>query len=278
MSRKSLFKMIVTWGIMLLVLSMMVLNVSANELYENSEAIYVHDHADILSEKEELELEELARSLIGDFELNVLFLTSNDSQGKGIVAYTDDYMDHLFPVGIEDNICFVICMDIRKYDINTMGIAIEQLNDSEIKNALDKAEPSMISGDYCQALTKMASYCIPNIIGNKVATQEGVLQNLLWAMFAPFPLTAAIIFTIILIVILLSKHNSANRITSASAYMSDEDYEILNKNAVYLNSYETVQHDYYRPKESSGGGSSGGGSSHTSSSGRSHGGGGGRSF
>lgn len=230
--------------------------------------VYVHDNANILNQSEESRLTNLAMKYVNAFELNVLFLTIDDADGKSTVRYTDDYMDDFFPVGVEDNIAFVIDMDNREFYINTMGIAIERLTDEDIEKALDKAEPSMKREHYAKAFEKMADFCL-DLIVNGESARFG--EDFVYNMLHIGAIIAAII-TAIVVIVLVVEHNVANKALSATKYVAKEDYKVIDKSETMVRIYDTVQKNYYKPKTSSGGRS--GGSSHRSSSGRSHGGGG----
>ena len=229
--------------------------------YQEEQHVYVHDLAGLLSSSEEQELKGLAESYCENFNLNVLFLTTDDAKNKSTMVYSDDYMDALFPTGVENNIAFVIDMDNREYYINTMGIAIEKLDDVEIEQALDRGWSYMLNGDYAGAFKAMAKYCLADVTSGWGSTMLSLLTASI-----PF----ALIITAITIVVLITRHNAANKTQSGAKYLSKENYTIVHKDEIFVRSYETVQKDYYRPKSSS----SGCGSSHSSSSGRSHGGGG----
>lgn len=270
MSRKTILRAFALILITMLVLPITTVNASE---YNSDQSVYIHDHAGLLTATEEDELKELAEYFCKDWNLNVLFLTTNNTNGKSTLTYSDDYMDDLFPVGVENNIAFIIDMDNRQYYINTMGIAISQLSNYEIDIALDKAFGAMKAGNYGRAMEKMATYCLSNITGKSAMMAGGLLSGIIAFMLSGA--LWALIPTAIVVVVLISKHNAANKQQTATRYMSSENYTIIDKDEIFVRSYDTVQHNYYKPKSSSSG--SGGGSSHRSSSGRSHG-GGGRSF
>ena len=130
MNKKILYKIIIP--IMLFILTVPMVTVYAVDEYSEDQQVYIHDLASLLNSSEEQELRELAESYCENFDLNVLFLTTNDANNKSTMVYSDDYMDDLFPVGVENNIAFVIDMDNREYYVNTMGIAIDKLTDAEL--------------------------------------------------------------------------------------------------------------------------------------------------
>jgi uncharacterized protein len=214
-----------------------------------------------MTDKEETELIEAIDEQCKGLSYNILFLTTDDANGKSTMSYSDDYMDKLFPEGTENNIAFVIDMDNRKIYINTMGKAIENLSDDEIDIGIDRGYDEIKSNDYDGCLLAMASYCLDELKGPSFIT--------LLLQATPF----ALLVTAVVVVVLILRHNKINKTVAATSYLMKNDYDVIDKDETFVRSYETIQRDYYKPKSSS----SSGGSSHRSSSGRSHG-GGGRSF
>lgn len=224
--------------------------------------VYINDLADLLTEEEETALQNWVEKNYSKLDYNILFLTTNDADGKSTMVYSDDYMDAMFP-DTDENIAFVIDMDNREIYINTMGSSIERINDSNINSALNAGYNEITDGNYYKCLQKMSKYCLNILLkesdfGTKFV--DAMLRSILFA----------IIGTVIIVVALLAIHKKANKSVNTGCYENKQEYEILHKDATHVRSYTTVQKDYYRPKSSS----SGGGSSHHSSSGRSHGGGG----
>lgn len=242
--------------------------------------VYIHDLADLLTDQQEQDLLKHVQSYCKDIQYNILFLTTNNAEGKTTLVYSDDYMDQLFPHDNE-NIAFVIDMDNRKIYINTMGTAIQKLSDDMIDKALDKAYPSVKNKDYNGCMKKMSSYCLdklasaPSNGGSHSGTQHRSFFLVFLSRMGRY-LVFSIVVAVIVAVALVMNHKKANRAQPSTTYVGQDDYEVTDKQENYIRTYETVMHDYYK-KSSSSSGSHSGGSSHRSSSGRSHG-GGGRSF
>ena len=245
--------------------------VGYSETYGGSE-IYMHDLGDLLTDSEEQELMEKFGEKCKDIHYNVLFLTTNDADGKSTIFYADDYMDELFPYD-ENNIAFVIDMDNREIHINTMGNAILCLTDAMIESGLDRGYEYIANYEYADCLDAMGSYCVARLYDNPdqgPSTVDLLIEGIILGL-----LPAAVI-TAILVAALLFRHNKANTKQATATYVSNENYSVIDKDEVFVRSYETVIKDYYKPRESSsssGSSRSSGGSSHRSSSGRSHGGG-----
>ena len=97
------------------------------------------------------------------------------------------------------------------------------------------------------------------------------------AKFSFSTVIITIIITTIVLIIFITKHNRANRKTSAKQY-SGSTFTVNHRNAVYMGCRHEVIPNYYSQQNRNSGGSGGGGFSgggvHTSSRGVSHGGGG----
>jgi uncharacterized protein len=269
--------------IVLLIILMLPSTVHAIGVYYETygeSVIYMHDLADLLTDSEEKKLMNEIGNRCNGIHYNILFLTTNSSDGKSTMTYSDDYMDELFLID-ENNIAFVIDMENREIYINTMGNAILCLTDNMIDQALDRGYNYIANYEYAECMEAMATYCVARLSDNPGAgavdtpiSNLGFLGALGTGMIRG--LLPAIIITAIILFVLVTKHNKANKAQSATSYVSNENYNVIDKDEIFVKSYETVQRDYYKPKSSSSGGG-GGGSSHRSSGDRSHG-GGGRSF
>lgn len=234
--------------------------------YATNYSVYVCDNADLLSVEEEIALKETYQKYAINENLDIVFLTYSDANGKSTMTYTDDFYD-----GLEgdyryadDGILFAIDMDNREIYINTVGIAISELTDDEIDMFLDYGFNKISNEEYFECLDVMAEKALINMFGVKY---EGFVA----LFFQGFWISIGI--GILIIVLLFLLHNKANHKSSVDIYLKENSYKVKNKNTIYLGSHDRVDYGYYKSSSSS----SGGGSSHRSSSGRSHG-GGGRSF
>lgn len=225
----------------------------------------VFDYADLLTESEEDSFRNFSEKF-EKYDVSVIFLTTNDTEGKSSMIYSDDFYDnnHFRP----DGVLFMIDMDNREIYINTVGKYIDLLTELDISQALDSSYVHATHGDYALCFTKMSKS-----IGTKIENHE---NPILGAMRFTFPTLLVMIFvTIIVIIIIISKHNRANKKTAGEHYVGS-DFRVNNRNVVYMGCRPEVIPGYYNTENKGGGGSRGSYSSgrHTSSGGVSHGGGG----
>ena len=235
--------------------------------------IYMHDMADLFTEDEEKELIDAAGKFVKNEDHNVLFLTYSDAMGNTTMTFSDDYMDLLFP-NDEDNVAFVVDMDNRKVYINTMGVYLDELSTEEIDECIDAGYAHMPDGEYYDAMLKMSCYTLQYVNGGSIIGTPLFGIKLMDSL--PMATLISAGMSAIVAIVLVLNHRKANSKEKAQTYMNKNNggyYKVADKQENFVNTYTTVDKNYYKPKESS----SGGGGSHSSGGGRSHG-GGGRSF
>ena len=221
----------------------------------------VFDMADLLTDVEEEQLRKFAKKY-EKYDVSIVFMTTDDTGGKTTENFSNDFYDtHLFR---EDGVMFSIDMYNREIYIDTVGKYIAAISESNVSQALDSSYMHASEGEYALCLEKM-SRSICKIIDAK--------ENPLKTAVKPSVVTILVMLgaASVVAVVLLMKHNGANRKISASQYIGSS-FTVKNRNTVYMGCRKEVIPGYYaQPKDSEG---SGGGSGHRSSGGISHGGGG----
>ncbi len=81
-------------------------------------------------------------------------------------------------------------------------------------------------------------------------------------------LIASVVVAIIVVITLITAHKKGNSAPSGQTYLNN--FNVVNRNAIFMGHREEVIHDFYKQSSSSGGGGGG----HSSGGGGSHGGGG----
>lgn len=230
----------------------------------NEETVF--DYADLLTASEEAALRKHAEKF-EKYNISVIYLTTDDAEGKSSTAYSDDFYDNnnFRP----DGVLFMIDMDNREIYINTVGECIRLISNERIYNVLDACYVHASNGEYALCLSRM---------GKSICTE---LENHYNPLLGTFRFSLVTLFimatvTIIIVATLVSKHQRANKTISASHYIGSA-FEVKNRNVVYMGCRKEVIPDYYAPSNQGGGNGGGhhtGGSVHRSSGGVSHGGGG----
>ena len=231
----------------------------------------VFDLANVLDETFKSELLELGQECAKEMKLDVVFLTSDDTGGKGPTPYCDDFHDMIVStMGFNrDQVILYLHLDKSwdgyEYDhINCYERAIDKISEAEAEKVLDAAFAVNKYNYYgrlsalCVNATKY--YKLPN-------AADGLLLG-----FFPISYEALIIGAIISLVIgitLASKHNAANKRTSAVHYITKGDISVTDRDTRFIRDYTTVSRGYY--KSSSSGSGRSGGSHRTSGGSRSRG-------
>lgn len=234
-----------------------------------------YDFADLFTEKEEEGL--LAEALAAEPSLQVqfVFMTVEDAQGKSTEKYSDDFCDDkgfgYDPAEPEGAfVMLIIDMDNREVYIKTGGSAISRIDDNDIEDILDEFFYWMPEDG--ESYYKAASAFLSETarVAKEVPTQESVAEKRvrLQMIFIPVCLVVAAIAIGIMIL-----QRKTGKEVSASAYMGSSP-RVVRSFDRYL--HTTTVRTRIEENRSSGG-SGGGGSFHTSSGGHSYG-GGGRSF
>ena len=261
-------KKIMLWSLFLIMplFLSLVVNVKASEY--NEEAVF--DYANLLMESEEESLRDHAKRF-EKYEISVVYVTTNDAQYKSSMVYADEfYDDNRFRT---DGVLFLLDMDNREIYISTAGSCIDMLSDSALDEILDRNYYYASDGEYFE--------CLDNIGWETCAIVEAAVNPVFGAHRAAWG-SVMVVFLIsaVVAIVLMVKHGSANRYTTAGKYMGS-NFTIKRKDVTYMGCRDEVLRGYYRQDTSSTSGFSGsssgssfrsGGGRHVSSRGVSHGG------
>lgn len=226
----------------------------------------VYDNANLLTDEEEKSLSQIAQTYKDKFYVNVVFLTYDDAEGKSTMTYTDDFYDKLHYN--ESGVLFAIDMDNREMYINTVGSCIDDFTDAEREIVFDNNEHYVFNKQYYSYFDNVCQDTFQKIETDSPVSSNSSTNH--WAIPTLTSIIVSIISMAIATVILIARHNKANKQISATNYSTV--YHVNDRKQNFVRTYQTVSHGYYRQSSSSGGG--GGSSSHRSSGGVRHGGGG----
>lgn len=139
----------------------------------------VVDMANVLSAADESSLAQLAAEIGTQFQMEIVIVTTNDTQGKTSMAFADDYYDYNgYGVGDgHDGILFLIDFKNRQTWISTTGSAINKLTDAKIEGILDDvyAGNKMSSGDYAGAARSFLTSTRKVLQGNTFTLLDGLI-------------------------------------------------------------------------------------------------------
>lgn len=230
------------------------------------------DYADILTDSEEYELTEKLDEISERQQFDVVIVTVNDTDGKSITAYADDYFDYNgFGYGSSyDGCVLVVDMGGRDWWISTCGYGITALTDAGIEYIGEQIEGDLSNAFYYDAFTTYADLCDDFVSkaesGSPYDTGNLPKEGYNWFMGIAVSVIIGFVIALIITLIMKGKLKSVRFQPGAKDYMVPGSMNVTASRDIFL--YRNVSRRA-KPKESSGS------STHTSSSGRSHGGGGG---
>jgi len=262
--KKSLIKYVAGAFLAFMLMFMLPLSVSAK-------SAGIDDKADLLTDSEEQELEQIQQKLADKTGWNIVVVVSDGHGSKSAMSFTDDLYDETFGINT-DGIAFLYDMNDRY--LSTSGIAINYLNDSRIEYILDEVDEYYYNKDDYGALKAFYSdieyfydqgirsdnyvyegeYSGGEVISTKVSTQ----------VFIGF--VAGIIAALIGISIVIRRYKF-HHAPSANSYLNRGTVNFYRRSDMFVREFTTRT----RISSDSGGGGS---STHHSSGGGTHGGGG----
>lgn len=217
----------------------------------------VIDNAELLSSYEENMLQERIDKYK---DASIIILTIDDARGFTSKQYAEHYYESQLTQ--DDGVILLIDMDNREIYIATTGTYEYKLQ-GRIDAMLDKAYDNVNNSDYYQAFDSMLDY-VDNYSGSVISIQ--ILKP------TPESIFFSVLVVIIVAVILITKHNAANKKPKASVYLAKHDGFVVDEHdTVFCGQRDEVIRNYYKSNTSSGSRSGG---SRSSGSSRSFGGGG----
>ena len=289
-------KLIIFFSILCLILP----SFSVCTYAENTNGLpLVIDHADLMTESEQAELEEKLTEISERQEFDVVVLTIVSLDGKTPADFADDYYDYSgYGYGDDRDGCLLLlAMESRDWYISTTGFGITALTDYGIYSIGDEILYDLQNADYYSAFSLYADlvdeYVTDAKYGeaydvdtdpdfdddyydtdyyetyhyeNRHSTAKGILIS---AMIA-------LIIAIIVTAIAAGSYKPVKFRKNASNYLVNGSFRLFDSRDNFKYHHVTKTRINDDSSSSHGGGHSGGSSTHTSSSGTTHGGGGGK--
>lgn len=217
---------------------------------------YVVDHAGLLTENQQQELEEQCVLFHSEYGMDLVLLTVNNLDGKTPMTYADDYFDANYGA---HGILLLINMGERDWYISTTGHAVEVFIENDLINMGDDLLPYLSSGRFYDGFENFIANAAYYVADEPVSDLEAVL-------FMTIPAGAVIAGIVLLI--MRGTMNIKKSQRGAANYEIENSYHLRTHQDLFLYSNVTK-----RPKPQN---NSSGGGTHRSSSGRIHGGRGGK--
>ncbi len=239
----------------------------------------VVDLADVFSASEESQLTSDLTNLGAQNQMDLVLVTTNDTDGKSARDYADDYFDYNgYGVGPDYNgILLLIDFDNREVYISTSGSGIRYLTDARINTILDAIYQDVGNEEYMKAaqtyLEMLSGYLKTGIPSDQYNEPEKE-PNRLTLFDGIFGFLVSGLSGLGFAGSIRKKYKGKNQ-TSVFDFRSNSLVNFALVGDTLLNSRTTSR---IRPRPTTttsvGRSSSGRSTTHTSSSGRSHGGGG----
>lgn len=246
---------------------------------------HVFDEAGLYTQEEAADLTSRAEAIGETYGLDVLFLTTNDTQGLEAREYAAQFfLDGDFGYGAEkDGIVFIIDMGGRDAQMVTSGEGIRIFTDYYIDKIWKEVRPILSEGAYYDAmsafLTDVEYYCgeYQKYLADPEAYQseyEKAQQSRKIVVYTGISLIFALVIAGVWVVFMRKSHNNVKPFTDGRAYLKENGVHFHVNRDSFVRTHTTRTPI---PKNDDHDSSSwGGGSSTFSSGGHTFGGGGGK--
>lgn len=241
----------------------------------------VKDSLNYLSSDQVTEIQRLIEKTVAAYNLDVVVVITDDTQGKSSQNYADDYYDSLgYGVGTDrSGLLMLINMKEREVWISTTGRAIDIFTDSRIAQMVDSITGFLSGKNYYGASTEfvnqVAYYATQGVPAGQYRNpiepstyMDRVIRQMKSIWVYVIPLAIAILATII-----PSLSHKGKITINDHTYEDKDSFQLSGSQDDFLRESTTM----VKIQNNNPGGSGGMGSStHTGSSGTTHGGGGGK--
>ena len=254
----------------------------------------VFDYADLLSEADEREIQLWVEDMQENWELDLAFLTTNDTEGKSVQQYGSDfYVEQDLGMGENyDGVIFVLDMGGREGQIITCGKAIDIYTDYYIDVMWDNMVGYLSDGDYYNAFFSL--YMDMHELAGEYETYQkdpdSYLSDYSKTQKTKSILTSAAIsamFALLVAAVSVSgmkkSHKNVKPFTDGRAYLKENGYHLSVNRDSFATTHTSMMpiprdddHHHHRGGGMSGGSWGGGSSTFSGGGGRSFGGGGGK--
>ncbi len=231
------------------------------------------DNAGLLNKADALSLTEKLDEISERYQLDVVILTVETTNGRSSRAYADDYYDYNgFGFGKNnDGILLLINMEDRDCYITTSGYGKIAFTDAGIAYIEDKIVQYLSDEDYASAFETFISLAddfITQAKSGEPYDRNNLPREPLSLIWIPLSVGIGFVIALLIVGAMKSKLKTVRSQPAADSYIKRDSLNITESRDLFL--YHTVSRTPKPKNTSSGGGST----THRSSSGSTHGGGG----
>lgn len=252
-------------AMLIIFMSLIIYPISASA--EGNQKVY--DFAGLLTKEETASLEEISNKFSQKRQVDIIILTTADTEGKDVVKYMEDFYDekglgHDKPHGNTA----ILTLDMENREVYVAGFykGKEYLDDSRCDLIREKITPDLSAGNYYEAFHSFMELSYRYMGIRPGVNPENILFKLWFQVLAS--LTAAGI-----IVLVMAYNSGGKSTTREGTYLDSSNSGIVDKRDDYIRT-TTTKHKKPSNKSNSGGASgmgggvSGGGHSHSGSRGK----------
>ncbi|HLR34579.1 MAG TPA: TPM domain-containing protein [Tissierellales bacterium] len=250
--------------ILLIILSFFNPLLTNKSLADSNTKQRIYDFANLLTEEEIEELENLSNKYSTKRETDFIILTTNDTNDKDVVKYMQDFYDEK-ALGYDkphgNTAILTIDMENREVYLSGFYLAKEYLDDSRLDLIREKITPSLSDGDYYKAFKYFIKTSYKYMGIRPKVNPNNILFNLWFQIITSLTLAGIVVGTM--------AYNSGGKITTSDGtYRNLDTSKVLARRDNYIRTSVTKRR---KPsKNTSSGSSGGGGGGGVTSGGHSH--------
>ncbi|HSH25431.1 MAG TPA: TPM domain-containing protein [Massilibacterium sp.] len=220
----------------------------------------IYDFANLLSESEVSKLERLSTQLSEKRETDFIILTTNDTEGKDVVKYMQDFYDeHGLGYDRPHGNTAILTLDMQHREVYLAGFykAKTYLDDDRLDMIREKITPNLTDGNYLKAFEMFMKKSDEYMDFEPGVNPENILFKWWFQMITSLGLGG-------IIVGMMAYHSGGKVTVHEGTYRDNQNSKILKRKDQYIRTAISKQK---KPSSSSGGGGGGGG---ITGGGRSH--------
>lgn len=234
----------------------------------NSREQRIYDYGNLLTKEEVESLEELSNKYSSKREIDIIILTTNDTEGKYVIDYMGDFYEEK-ALGYDKphgNVA-ILTMDMANRDVHVGGFhkGKEYLDDNRSNMVRNKITPKLASGDYFEAFHDFIKTTYKYTGIKPGVSPDNILFNIWFQLITSLIIAGAVVGAMF--------YKSSGRITvNEGTYRDSSSSRVVSRRDNYIRKSVQKHRKSSSNNNSGGGGSSGGGSigSGTTSGGNSH--------
>ncbi len=236
-----------------------------DEPQQSNDLYYVVDRADVLTNEQEIVLNEELAALSDEKNADFVVLTVSSLNGKSSLAFADDYFDYNGYGRGEDRSGMLLLYKTgaagdRDIALSTRGMLYDCVTDKDSDDFLDSIIPDLADENYEDAFAAFVRFAADE------ADEIGKIKTLPWT-YIPICLLIGFVVSFVILKIQTASHKSVRKERDAQYYVRRDALVLTQSHDRFL--YRNVKKI---PKQTQSSSSSSGTSGRTSSSGARHGG------